>query len=232
MNKLSVILLGLSVAACGGGGTQPGPASNNPSAVGSTPIAPRTVTYVTGPSGCIGRHNADSDVNYLLGDQPARYLIWHCADHAQHALRRVRVSLLYDFQQQCYVEDTTIVDFAHCSGTLPKPPDPATFSAQIAEFVVTPERSTQGQPGFSYYAVIENTGSVPAFDVTFRVAIDQGGGGNAGVIEVIEPGARVTTRRYDVYGAAASGSRFTLDLSIEDAAGGLIATRRAFADIP
>lgn len=232
MKSAIVILLGVSVAACGGGGAQPGPAGNGPSAVGPAPIAPRTVTYATSATGCIGRHNADSEVNYLLGDQPARYLIWHCADHAQHELRRVRVSLLYNFQQQCYVEDTTVVDFAHCSGAAPKPPDPATFSAQIAEFVVTPQRSAQGQPGFSYYAVIENTGSVPAFDVTFRIAIDQGGGGNAGSIEVIEPGGRVTTRRYDVFGNALAGTRFTLDLTIEDAAGRFVVTRRAFADIP
>lgn len=232
MKYIPVLLLGLAMGACGGGSSKPAPADNGPSAVGAAPLTPRTVSYVTGPSGCIGGHNADTEVSYLLGDRQARYLIWHCADHAQHELRRVRLSLLFDYQQSCYVEDTKVVDFAHCSGTLPKAPAPASFSLQIADFAVTPGRNTQGQPGFSYYAVVENTGNVPAFDVTFRVAIDQDGGGNTGTIEVIEPGGRVTTPRYDVYGAAASGTRFALDLSIEDAAGRSVATRRALVDIP
>lgn len=232
MRYLSIILLALAASACGGGGSKPGPMGNGPSAVNPTPVVARTVSYVTGPNGCIERHNADSEVSYLLGDQQAKYLIWHCANHDQHELRRVRLSLLFDYQQQCYVNDTTVVDFAHCSGTLPKVPDSATFGVRIADFVVTPGRNAQGQPGFSYYADIDNIGNVPAFDVTFRVAIDQDGGGNAGTIDVIEPGGRATTRRYDVYGAATSGARFILDLFIDDAAGRNIATRRAVVDIP
>ena len=232
MKYLFPILLGLAVGACGGGGSTPGPAGNEPAVINPGPGAPRTVSYIAGPGGCIGRHNADSEVAYLLGDRPAKYLTWHCADHDQHELRRVRLSLLYDYTQQCYLEDTTVVDFAHCSGTLPQPPNPATFGLRIADFSVTPGRNTQGQPGFSYYAVIDNPGNVPAFDVTFRVAIDQDGGGNTGNIEVIEPGGRATTGRYDVYGAAVSGSRFTLDLTIEDAAGRSVAARRAVVDIP
>lgn len=232
MKQSLALLIGLAVGACGGGGSTSGPSSNEPATANPVPGAPRTVSYATGPGGCLGRHNADSEVSYLLGDRPAKYLAWHCADHDQHELRRVRLSLVYDYTQQCYILDTTVVDFAHCSATLPPLPNPATFSLRIADFAVTPGRNAQGQPGFSYVAVIENTGTVPAFDVTYRVAIDQGSGGNAGNIEVIDAGGRSETRRADVYGAAASGSRFTLDLSIEDAVGRIVAARRAIVDIP
>lgn len=232
MRNLAIILLALAAGACGGGGSKPATVGNGPAAADPMPVTSRTVSYATNPSGCIGRHNADSEVAYLLGDQQAKYLVWHCANHDQHELRRVRLSLLFDYQQQCYVQNTTVVDFAHCSGPLPKAPGTPTFGLRIADFAVTPGRNAQGQPGFSYYAVIDNFGNVPAFDVTVRVAIDQDGGGNTDNIRVIEPGASVTTRRYEVYGAAPSGTRFSLDLFVEDAAGRTVATRGAVVDIP
>lgn len=232
MKRIGIVVISLAVAACGGGGSKPDPSGNGTTTVAPGPAGPRTVSYITSTNGCVSRHNADSEVSYLLGDKQARYLLWHCANHEQHELRRVRVSLLYDYDKQCYVEDSVVVDFSHCSGTMPPAPNPAVFGVRIVDFSVTVGKNPQGLPGFSYQATLANTGTVPAFEITARVVIDRDVGGNQALLAVIEPGADATTRRYDVFSAAAAGSRFTLDLFVEDANGRSIASKRAVVDVP
>jgi hypothetical protein len=221
------------LAACGGGSgsgiSQPDPANS----ASETPLpTAKTVAYRSSGAGCIVASNADQSVDYLMGDKLARYLLWNCANHEQHTLRQIRMSLLYDYTDQCYKPDSTVVDFAHCTGTPPAPPANPLFEVSVTDFRATPQRNSNGLPGFSYVATLSNTGNVPAFNVQFSVAIDHDLGGNQGSFNIIEPAQTRSTEEYRVFSAAAAGSRLLLTLNVTDAFGNLITLRHTNVTVP
>lgn len=208
---LAGCIVAVGLVSCGGGGEgDPGP--SGPGTVGTQE---KQVSYTTTRDGCLSRNNADADVRYLIGDKPARYLIWNCGNHDIHKRQRVRVFAPYNYDIQCYTPASEHVDFGRCNNPTPTPETPL-FSARSTNFSVTPVRSAEGTPGFSYNFEIRNDGNVPAFDLRYAININRTEGAASGTIDVIEPGTTYVRTPINTYSQNYAGQSFILDLAVFD----------------
>jgi len=212
--SVTIPLLFMLLTACGGASPPAGtPPAGTPSL---TDITQKQATYLTNPSGCLTNHNADTETHFLFGDKLAHYLTWHCAKHNEHEFRQVRILFAYDYAQSCYTERLTVLDFAHCSGTIPAPPAVPAIAVNVASFKALPSRNNQGLPGFDCTAVITNSGNVPAFAVGYRLRMNNGSPVTEGTINIIEPKGSVTIDQCDAYGTTLIGQQYELELDLRD----------------
>lgn len=207
------------LSACGGGG------DNKPGSTPPVPINPeKTVSLSLTPDNCIGNHNADSDISFLMGDRQARYLLWNCGNHENHGKQLIRIFLPFDYTRQCYKQASLHVGFGRCTNPLTAPKTPL-FNVTVTGIEVRVGRNTGGLPGFSFRANIQNTGNVPAFDLNFEFQIDRNSGGNTGRFDLIEPGASEFTPQFETYSQSFEGRQFNVEVFIRDVFGNIAAGR-------
>lgn len=227
MTKLPyVVFSALLIASCGGSSQR---SQGTPPAAELAPgaVTQKQVVYTTTANGCLLTNNADSNTQFLLGDKPARYLAWQCADHGDHQLRQVRVLFAYDFNQSCFTERLTVVDFARCTGTIAAPPTNPFIAVSVAGFGATPATNAQGLPGYDCVATLNNAGNIPAFNIGYEIRETGGSPITAGTLNVIEPQSSVTLDQCDAFGATLRGKRFTLELQLSDVFGQPLLARPA-----
>lgn len=223
LTKLLATTITLSVvailAACGGGGEK------KPGAAPPVPINPeKTVNVGLTPDSCIGNHNADSDISFLMGDKQARYLLWNCGNHETHNKQLIRIFFPFNYTLQCYQQASVHVDFGRCTNPLTAPKNPL-FNVTVADLDVRVGRNSGGLPGFSFRANIQNSGNVPAFNLDFEFQIDRNTGGNSGRIDLMEPGESKLTPQFETYSQAFAGRQFILELFVRDGFGNIVAGR-------
>lgn len=215
----------VGLVGCGGDSSKDPGDPANPGTPGISNVVEKTVTFSTNSRNCLLRHNADARVDYLIQDKQAGFLIWNCGNHDQHSRQRVRLFIAYDYEVQCYAAVSEHVDFGRCNTGTPLPDAPL-FSVFISDFTVTPARNSAGVPGFRYKFALNNAGNVPAFDLSYVVAINRDVGGTQGTVEVIEPAAGYSSTEFETFSGNYSGQTFTLDLTVRDPFG--VPVARAF----
>lgn len=217
-SKQTALSLVAFLAACGGGDKNSGPpfaASNNPE---------KNVVLELSADGCIGKHNSDLDIEFLMGDKKARFLTWNCGNHANHNKQLVRMFFPFDYSLQCFKSLSTHVGFGRCTTPLTAPAVPS-FEVSITDLLVQTGRNAGGLPGFSFKAVVSNTGNVPSFDLTFVFEVDSNAGGNTGKIPLIEPGEAFPTPQFETYSQSLAGRQLILDFVVRDIFGNIVAGR-------
>ena len=223
---LAVILL----SACGGTTDDPSTPLSPPAPVPRGPDS-ATVQVIEDSRGCLRRHNADVEMDYLIGDKQAKTLLWYCAAHDHHANRKVQVFFPYNFEAGCYQQRSTQIDFGLCTNP-PPPPRTPVYDVRLSRLVIDPGRNTQNLPGFSYRAVLINEGNIDAFELSFTFAIDGTNGGSQGTVSVVPAGATAETPEFGLYGPELAGQRLFLKFTLRDPYSGLLAARRLVVDVP
>lgn len=216
-NQTALSLVAFLVA-CGGGGKNTGSgfaASINPE---------KNVTVELSADGCIGKHNSDMDIEFLMGDKKARFLTWNCGNHANHNKQLVRMFFPFDYSLQCFKTLSTHVGFGRCTMPLTAPAVPL-FQIAVTDLRVQAGRNGSGLPGFSFKAMVTNSGNVPNFDLTFLFKVDSNVGGNTGKIPLIEPGETFTTPQFETYSQSLAGRQFVLEFIVRDVFGNIVAGR-------
>lgn len=216
-NRTALSLVAFLVA-CGGGDKNTGPgfaAPNNPE---------KNVAVELSTDGCMGKHNSDMDIEFLMGDKKARFLTWNCGNHENHNKQLVRMFFPFDYSLQCFKALSTHVGFGRCSSPLTAPPVPL-FQVTVTDLLVQAVRNAGGLPGFTFKAIVANSGNVPNFDLTFVFEVDSNVGGNTGKIPLIEPGEAFTTPQFETYSQSLAGRQFVLDFIVRDVFGNIVTGR-------
>lgn len=117
---------------------------------------------------CLTESNADASIDYLIGDQQARNLIWSCATYLDEPVGYVEIFAPYSYADQCYkpvvdgvypspdLERTGMV-FGGCVDAVSVPEVPV-YNAEVVDFSITGQNKD-----VTYTVTIQNTGNISAF---------------------------------------------------------------------
>lgn len=155
MRRLSLYFIFLILIGCDSGGDD----SVSPTYQG--PADEEIVT--TNVNGCLDTHNADVEVDYLIGDKLSKNLRWKCLSNGNSRT----LFYPYDYARQCYVIAGARSNSGRCDYN--SAPDVPLFLVTIETFGGYFNPIGGGNYAITPVTVVQNEGNVIAFGVDWEI---------------------------------------------------------------